>query len=98
MFSQTLDLPRHHDLQVQIAVQHHRAPVDMTGWTITIPEADAWTTENATVAWVDQAQGIAQVVAKWTPTTPETLTFRVKFTHTASQFADAIYETIVRYS
>ena len=98
MFSQTLDLPRHTDLRVRIAVQHHRAPVDMTGWTITIPEADAWTTENATVEWVNQAQGIAEIVAAWAPDTPETLTFRVKFTNTASAFADAIYETIVRYS
>lgn len=98
MFSQTLDLPRHTDLWVQIAVRRHRAPVDMTGWTISIPQADAWTEANATIEWVDQAQGVALVRAKWTEDTPSTLRFRVKFSNTASDFADAIYETIVRYS
>jgi hypothetical protein len=98
MFSQALDVPRHTDLRLEIAVQNHRAPIDMTGWTVSIPEADPWTAANAQVNWLDQAQGLAVLTATWTPTTPDTLTFRVKFTHTASQFNDAIFEMIVRYS
>ena len=65
-------------------------PINMTGWTIAIFEADAWMMANATIVWTDQANGDALLRADWTTTTPAECWVRIRATQTSDGFDDAL--------
>ena len=53
------------------------APLDMTGHTISIFAAETWGLANGSVAWVDQAAGIARISAPWAASPPAETWFRI---------------------
>ena len=78
-----LKLNRGTDVLHEIAFEDDNGgPVNMTGWTISIFDADPWMQANASVVWTDQAAGKASVRAIWTPTAPASVWARLAFTRT----------------
>lgn len=96
--SMTLSLNRGSDLFVDLVFRDDTgAPVDMTGHTIQIVEAEPWALANASVAWVAQAAGSARLRADWTPAAPAETWVRLQTTRTADGFDDAAPKLVVRW-
>jgi len=89
------------DIRYELAfVDDDDQPIDMTGHTIEIFQAEAWGTSNGTVEWTDQAQGIALLSADWDDTPaamPEETWFRIRTTRTSDNLDDAAPKLIVRW-
>lgn len=73
------------------------APIDMTGHTIAIFEAETWGASNGSVAWTDQAGGVARLSAEWGASPPETTWFRLRTTRTSDGYDDAFPQLNVRF-
>lgn len=73
------------------------APLDMTGHTISIFAAETWGLANGSVAWVDQAAGIARISAPWAASPPAETWFRIRTKRTSDDFDDAAPKLIVRW-
>lgn len=73
-------------------------PINMTGWTVAIFEAEAWGMTNGSVAWTDQAGGVALLQASWGGSPPSSTWFRIRATRTSDGFDDALPEIKVVWS
>ena len=94
----TVILNRGTDIRFDLAFTDDTgAPLDMTGHTIAIFEADTWGTSNGAVAWSDQAGGVARITAEWGNTPPEEVWFRVRTTRTSDGYDDAMPKLSVRF-
>ena len=72
-------------------------PIPMTGHTIAIFEAETWGLANGSVAWTDQAGGVARLSAEWGASPPEATWFRVRTTRTSDFYDDAFPQLHVRF-
>jgi hypothetical protein len=96
--TRALVLNRGTDIKVDLIFKDDAGdPIDMTGHTIAVFEADAWGTANGSVDWTDQAAGEAQLSAAWGGDTPAETWFRVRTTQTSSGFDDALPKITVRF-
>lgn len=94
----TVFLNRGSDIRFELQfTDDTEAPINMTGHTIAIFEAETWGTVNGSVAWVDQAQGIARLTAEWGNTPPSETWFRVRTSRTVDGFDDALPKLTVRW-
>jgi Uma2 family endonuclease len=99
VLNKVLSLPRGSDILFDLEFQDDTgAPINMTGWTIAIFEADAWGTTNGSVAWQDQAGGVARLSAPWGNNPPDEVWFRIRATRTADGFDDAYPQLVVRFT
>lgn len=73
------------------------APINMTGHTIALFEGDAWAMQHGSVAWVDQAGGVARLTAEWGNSPPREVWFRLRTTRTADDYNDALPKLKVRF-
>lgn len=74
--------------------------VDMTGHTIAVFEADAaWGEDNFTVAWTDQAGGVALLTGDWTDPEepPDEVWVIVRTTRTSDGYDQAAPKITVRW-
>jgi len=93
-----LNLYRGSDLFMDLSFRDdNKAPLDMTGHTIQIVEAEAWAQANASVVWTAQAAGAARLRADWSPSAPAETWLRLQTTRTADGFDDALPKLIVRW-
>lgn len=94
----TIHLNRGSDIRFDLEFRDDNgAAIDMTGHTIAIFEGDTWAVANGSVAWVDQAGGIARLTAEWGSTPPEEVWFRIRTSRTADGFDDAAPKLTVRW-
>jgi hypothetical protein len=73
-------------------------PINMTGWTIALFEAETWLAANGVIAWTDQAAGEARLTAAWSSSTPAKTWFIARLTRTSDGFDDALPKVTVRFS
>lgn len=86
----TIELNRGSDIFHEINCRDDDGnPINMTGWTVSVLEGDAWAMANATVEWTDQANGDAVLRADWTTLTPANTWLCIKFSHTSDGYDDA---------
>jgi hypothetical protein len=91
-------LNRGSDIRLPLAFEADNGdPIDMTGHSIAIFEGSEWATANGSVAWTDQAGGLALLSADWTddPEPPAEVWFRLRTT--GSGFDEAMPALIVRF-
>lgn len=94
----TVFLNRGTDIRFELAfTDDDGAPIDMSGHTIAVFEADTWGLANGSVAWTDQAGGVARLTAEWGASPPDEVWFRVRTTRTADGFDDAAPKLTVRW-
>lgn len=92
----TIELERGSDILHELPFRDDDGnPINMTGWTIEVFEGDTWALANATVTWVDQANGDALLRADWTTSTPPETWLRLRTTRTADGYDDAF--PIIRF-
>ncbi len=96
--STTVVLNRGSDISLEFDfLDDNGAAINMTGWTIAIFEAETWGLANGSIAWTDQAAGVARLTAQWGNTPPAETWFRVRATRTADGFDDALPQLTVRW-
>lgn len=97
--STTVTLNRGSDIFLDLQFQDDNGdPIDMTGWTIAIFEAETWGLANGSVAWADQSTGLARLSAQWGATPPSETWFRVRATRTVDGVDDALPKMTVRWN
>lgn len=100
-----VEFPRGSDVSLELPFQDDNgAPIPMTGWTIAIFEAGpagtvaTYVNTNATVAWTNQAGGIAQFDLPWDNTAPTEFWVRLRISRTVDGHDDGIDQINVRYT
>ena len=94
----TVFLNRGSDIRFDLAFTDDTgAPINMTGHTIAIFEAETWGLANGSVTWEDQSGGVARLSAEWGASPPAATYFRVRTTRTSDGYDDAFPQLNVRF-
>lgn len=94
----TVFLNRGSDIRFDLEFQDDNgAAIDMTGHTIAIFEGETWAMSNGSVAWTNQAGGVARLSAEWGASPPEETWFRIRTSRTADGYDDAFPKLNVRF-
>lgn len=72
-------------------------PIDMTGHTISVFDAEPWFAANGSVAWSDQAAGEALLAADWANDAPEETWVRLLVKRTSDDYDDGYPKIMVRF-
>lgn len=95
----TVFLNRGSDIRFDLEfTDENENPINMTGHTVSIFEAETWGLANGAVAWTDQAGGVARLTAQWGASPPEETWFRVRTSRTADGYDDALPKLVVRFT